>query len=80
MSGGWISWKYIQLSQAKAEAETEFGNIVLKYYSGWSTVGGIGINTNSAHWLDPKWNLAWAMYGYGHTYNQQAWVCNKRRE
>ena len=25
MSGGCISWKYIQLSQAKAEAETEFG-------------------------------------------------------
>ena len=25
--GGWISWNYNQLSQAKAEAETEFGNI-----------------------------------------------------
>ena len=25
MSGGCISWKYIQLSQAKTEAETEFG-------------------------------------------------------
>ena len=27
VSGGWISWNYNQLSQAKAEAETEFGNI-----------------------------------------------------
>ena len=27
--GGWISWNYNQLSQAKAEAETEFGNIRL---------------------------------------------------
>ena len=26
VSGGWISWNYNQLSQAKAEAETEFGN------------------------------------------------------
>ena len=24
VSGGWISWNYNQLSQAKAEAETEF--------------------------------------------------------
>ena len=24
--GGWISWNYNQLTQAKAEAETEFGN------------------------------------------------------
>ena len=27
VSGGWISWNYNQLSQAKAEAETEFGNM-----------------------------------------------------
>ena len=27
VSGGWISWNYNQLSQAKAEAETEFGII-----------------------------------------------------
>ena len=27
VSGGWISWNYNQLSQAKAEAEPEFGNI-----------------------------------------------------
>ena len=26
MSGGWNSWNYNQLSQAKTEAETEFGN------------------------------------------------------
>ena len=26
VSGGWISWNYNQLSQAKAEAATEFGN------------------------------------------------------
>ena len=26
VSGGWISWNYNQLSQAKAQAETEFGN------------------------------------------------------
>ena len=26
VSGGWISWNYNQLSQAKAEAETECGN------------------------------------------------------
>ena len=31
--GGWISWNYNQLSQAKAEAETEFGNMkVLSLY------------------------------------------------
>ena len=28
VSGGWISWNYNQLSQAKAEAETEFGNML----------------------------------------------------
>ena len=27
VSGGWISWNYNQLSQAKAKAETEFGKI-----------------------------------------------------
>ena len=35
--GGWISWNYNQLSQAKAEAETEFGNkggyLLLCWYS-----------------------------------------------
>ena len=30
VSGGWISWNYNQLSQAKAKAETEFGNNRLK--------------------------------------------------
>ena len=30
VSGGWISWNYNQLSQAKAEAETEFGKNVAR--------------------------------------------------
>ena len=30
VSGGWISWNYNQLSQAKAKAETEFGKNVME--------------------------------------------------
>ena len=33
VSGGWISWNYNQLSQAKAEAETEFGNFWLLLFT-----------------------------------------------
>ena len=29
VSGGWISWNYNQLSQAKAKAETDFGKIMI---------------------------------------------------
>ena len=32
VSGGWISWNYNQLSQAKARAETEFGNKAYESY------------------------------------------------
>ena len=46
--GGWISWNYNQLSQAKAKAETEFGNNLIEIVSS-SWVHGYCVNTGGEY-------------------------------